>query len=242
MIIYGYDITLSDATVLLALATAVSVFFTAKAASHTKRLADHNKELVEQSERHHMDDERPIIVIDSDINLELYENRAIIRIPREDEAYYSQMIKNNYAIFIIKASLKNIGRGTALNPKMVIRFENTSTKEIEADFPPLASGASLPLGAIDFCITTFDSAFLDQDNKFKTNEYQLAPGQSWEIFIGYHDIYGNAFYSRHPKNPQERWTSLGKGTIPPGKSKEEIARELELITMSSQSYSGRPYD
>lgn len=229
---------------LLSFATLILAFFTACMSFYTKKLADRNRDLIKQNERHHMDDERPIIVIDSDINLELYENRAIIRIPREDEANYSQMIKNNYATFIIKASLKNIGRGTALNPKMVIRFENTSTKEIEADFPPLASGASLPLDAIDFCTTTFDSAFLDQDNKFKTNEYQRAPGQSWEIFIEYHDIYGNAFYTRHPKNPQERWTTLGGRNcpIPHGKSKDDIAKELDIIMKSSPTYSGQPHD
>ena len=238
MIIYDYDITLSDATVLLALVTAISVFFTAKAASHTKRLADHNKELVEQSERHHMDDERPIIVIASDLELELPENRAIINV------YYSPDLKSNHANFTINASLKNIGKGTALNLTMVIRFENNSTKEIEFDFSPLAAGASAPLGVMYFRTRSLDSAFLDPNKNFKTEEYQLAPGQSWEIFIEYHDIYGNAFYTRHPKNPQERWTTLGERNcpIPHGKSKDDIAKELDLIMKSSPTYSGQPHD
>lgn len=239
MIIFGYDITLSGATVLLALVTAVSVFFTAKAASHTKRLADHNKELVEQSERHHMDDQRPIIVIDSHLNLELHENRAIIRtVVNEEETYLSPKIRGNHAIFIINARMENIGRGTALNSTMIIRFENNSTKEIEVDLSPLAAGVSLPLGAVDFRTRSLDSSFLDPNKNFKIEEYQLAPGQSWEIFIKYHDIYGNVFYSRHPKNPLERWTSLGKGDIPPGRSKEEVTQGLELISKSGPIHLG----
>ena len=67
MIIYGYDITLSVATFLLAVFTAASAlfiaasaFFTAVAASHKKNLAKYNKDLVSQNEKQHREALRPL--------------------------------------------------------------------------------------------------------------------------------------------------------------------------------------
>ena len=62
MIIYGYDITLSDATVMLAVVTAVSAIFTAVAARHTKKLAQYNKDLITQGEKQHREALRPMCV------------------------------------------------------------------------------------------------------------------------------------------------------------------------------------
>lgn len=241
MIIGGYEITTSVATFLLAIATAImavataiSVIFSARMSRYTKKLAIRNKELIEQNERHHMDDERPVLVIEHDANIEYYENRNIISILEGFENDCSKAIVNNYAKFIVNGALKNIGRGTALNPLIVVRFEGGSAKEIKADFPSLASGSSLPMGVVDFH-ASFDSEFLDQNNKFKATEYQTATGQSWEIFIAYHDIYGHAYYTRHPKNPQERWTTLGNRdeAIPQGKSNAGIKAELAALTIEN---------
>ncbi|MCL5979363.1 MAG: hypothetical protein M1488_01510 [Gammaproteobacteria bacterium] len=62
MIIFSYNITLSDATVLLAAFTAASSIFTAIAACHTKKLARYTKELIAQSEKQHREALRPMCV------------------------------------------------------------------------------------------------------------------------------------------------------------------------------------
>lgn len=69
MIICGYDITksvatliMAVATVLLAVAAAVSAIFTAIAAHHTKKLAQYNKDLIAQSEKQHREALRPMCV------------------------------------------------------------------------------------------------------------------------------------------------------------------------------------
>ena len=69
MIVYGYDITLSVATFLLAIFTAasalfiaVSAVFTAIAAFHTRNLAKYNKDLVSQNEKQHREALRPLCV------------------------------------------------------------------------------------------------------------------------------------------------------------------------------------
>ena len=228
------------ATLALALATTVSACFTEKMARKTSDLAESNKKIIEQNERHHMDDTRPIVIIEHNDNIEPYDARPIVSTIKEGVAN----LGNNYAKFSVNGLLRNIGVGIALDVTLMIRFEKSSRKEIIAEFPPLeAASGSRQLGTIEFHTTTLDSDFLGQNNQFKYNEYQSAPGQLWEIYISYKDIYGRLFYTKHPKNPQERWTSLGEPecSIPPGKSKEEISRELELCRTSSQCHSGRPF-
>lgn len=226
--------SLAIATFVLAFVALISAIFTACMSFYTKNLVAKNEELIEQNERHHIDDERPVMVIESNLNVEHYKNREIISIPKEFENDYSKAIVNNYAKFEVNGILKNIGRGTALNPKMVIRFENRSAKEIKTDFPPLASGSSLSMGIVDF-YTSFDSVFLGHDNKFSETEYQTATGQPWEIFIAYQDIYRNTYYTRHSKNPQESWTTIGERGegIPTGKSKTEIETEFARLANTS---------
>lgn len=48
----------------------------------------------------------------------------------------------------------------------------------------------------------------DQFNKM---DYEVAPGEVWELRLTYEDIFGNIFHTRHSKNPQEPWAVLGKG-------------------------------
>lgn len=223
--------TLSEATLWLAVFTAISSIATASMAWYTRTIIKNNDKIIKQNEQHHMDSSRPILAIVTDKNIEQYDERPIISTV-EQGAGNEPIISNNFAKYNVNGTLRNIGVGPALNITLLIRFENSSRKEICFDFPPLESASQHPIGIIDFHTPSFDSDFLsDDDNRFKLSEYQSAPGQGWEIYISYADIYGNQFYTRHPKNPQERWTTLGGKDIPPGKSKEAVTKELELIRM-----------
>ncbi|MHB8210361.1 MAG: hypothetical protein ACYDDP_03350 [Acidithiobacillus sp.] len=62
MIVFGYNITLSGATVLLAAVTAVLAIFTAVAAQHTKKLAQYTKSIITQSEKQHREALRPMCI------------------------------------------------------------------------------------------------------------------------------------------------------------------------------------
>lgn len=220
------------ATLVLAGATTISVGFTAWMASKTSQLAEDNEKLLEQNERHHIIDVRPIIIIESKFNYELMENRRSLLKPVHPSDWSAIVpgMQSNFVLMGFEFELKNIGTGLAVNPTMLIRFENNATKELEADFSPVAAGSALPLEVVVFS-ARLDSAFLDQNRRFKLEEYQLLIGQPWEIFIRYYDIYGNVYYTRHPKDPKQRWTNLGgRGEdIPPGKSKAEMDAELATL-------------
>ena len=224
------------ATLVLAGATTISVGFTAWMASKTSQLAEANEKLLEQNERHHIIDVRPIILIESKFNYELMENRRSLLKPvhPSDWSAIFPGMQSNFVLMGFESALKNIGTGVAMNPTMLIRFENSAVKELETDFSPVAAGSSLPLEKIVFS-ARLDSAFLDQNRRFKPEEYQHLIGQSWDIFIRYYDIYGNVYYTRHPKDPNQRWTNLGERgeDIPPGKSKAEMEAEFAMLVSTS---------
>ncbi|WCE94247.1 hypothetical protein [Acidithiobacillus ferriphilus] len=226
------------ATVALAGATTVSVVFTAWMAAKTSALAKFNQQIIEQNERHHtdevqnnIDNQRPVVILDAELNPEIRENRNIFDLIAHDHwrAYYSGA-QGNVTVLAIACEIKNVGKGIALNPTILIRFENNSGKELISEFSPLAVGASRQLEIAAFH-TGNNSYFLDPHQNFKTDEYQNLPSQTWDIFIRYYDIYGNVYYTRHPKDPNQRWVNIGERgeDIPPGKSKEQIASELALL-------------
>ena len=226
------------ATLALALATTVSVCFTAKMARKTSDLAEGNEKLIEQNERHHIIDLRPIIIIESKFNLELIENRIGLLKPIHPSSWSAlfSRIQSNFALINFdgdddEVKLVNIGKGIALNPTMLIRFEGSNSKELESDFSPIAASLSLPLKTVAFS-ASLDSVLISSDRRFKPNEYTNLLGQPWQIFIKYSDVYGNIYYTRHPKDPTQRWTNLSKRgeDIPPGKSEAEIKAELTALT------------
>lgn len=224
------------ATLGLAFATTASVWFTAMMARKTSQLAEDNEKLLEQNERHHIIDIRPTIIIESKFNCELMENRISLLKPIHPSNWRDMIprLQPNFMLIGFDCALKNIGTGIAINPTILIRFENNSQKELDADFSPIAAGATLPLELVLFS-AHLDSVFLDQNHKIKHEEYQNLFGQSWEIFIRYFDIYGNVYYTRHPKDPNQRWTNLGGSgeSIPAGKGKTEIEAELAMLSAST---------
>jgi hypothetical protein len=232
----NHGMTLTCATVLLAFFTAASVIFTACMAWFTRDLAKKNDELIQQNEKHHMDSYRPILIIETPANVELYNQRPIVSVIKDPHLNNSP-ISNNLAKYHLDGNIKNIGTGPALDISLLIRFEHSTTKELVADFPPLKNDALQSLGDVSFYTPSMDSDFLQSDNKFKPEEYHSAPGESWIIYITYKDIYDNKFYTIHPKSPQERWTTLGRGDIPQGKSSEEVAKGHERIRLSTKMHS-----
>ncbi|OCX75658.1 hypothetical protein [Acidithiobacillus thiooxidans] len=135
--------------------------------------------------------------------------------------------------------LVNIGKGIALNPTMLIRFERSSLKELEADFSPIPAGLSLPLQAVAFT-AHLEGALINSNKHFKLEEYENLLKQPWQIYIKYSDIYGNIYYTQHAKEFTQRWTILGKlgEDIPPGKSKAEIEAELAISANTSTNSVG----
>ena len=130
MIIYGYDITLSDATVLLALFTAISVIFTAIAAVHTRKLAQYNKEIITQSETQHRERFRPLCFpmtnkreIIADFNEALSQTKTIMN---------PNGVYNKFPDPRVQLTFMNKGLGPAINLRFHIN--NITNQRITRDF------------------------------------------------------------------------------------------------------------
>ncbi len=231
------------ATLALAVATTLSVCFTAKMARKTADLAESNEKIIDQNERHHIIDIRPIVIIESKFNLEIMENRKELlkSIPPTNWSEFFPGISSNFALINFESNksnirLVNIGKGIALNPSMLIRFEDSSLKELEADFSPIPTGLSLPLQVVAF-MARLESHLINSNKHFKWEEYGNLLKQPWQIFIKYYDIYGNVYYTQHAKESSQRWTILSKRgeDIPPGKSRSEIEAGLAALTTENHS-------
>lgn len=230
------------ATLALAIATTVSAGYTARMARKTSVLADANEKLVEQNERHHINDQRPILILEYKFNPELMENRSgLLREihPENWRALYPG-IQSNFALFSFglydgDVKLKNVGKGIALNPTILIRFDDSSEKELSSDFSAIPAGSFLTLQAVAFSVR-LSSSLLDSKKQIMTDEYHRLFGRPWKIFIRYYDIYSNIYYTMHTKNTTQRWITLGdfSDDVPPGKSKEQIDAELALTTLVAQ--------
>ena len=48
-------------------------------------------------------------------------------------------------------------------------------------------------------------------DEFNRMDYEVAPGEVWELCLVYEDVFGNVFHTKHSKNPQKPWTVLSRG-------------------------------
>ena len=137
MIIYGHDITLSDATVLLALFTATAAVFTALAANYTKKLSQYNKNLIEQGEKQHRERLKPMCVPLTNSQL-IISNFDEVLTTRKNIPVSGAGISDDAAV--VWVNIKNQGLGPALNVRFHINdIENRRmTKDFLASYllPP----------------------------------------------------------------------------------------------------------
>ena len=174
MIIYGYDITLSDATVLLALFTAISVIFTAIAAVHTRKLAQYNKEIITQSEIQHRERFRPLCFpmtnkreVIADFNEALSQTKTIMS---------PNGVYNNFPDPRVQLTFMNKGLGPAINLRFHIN--NITNQRITRDF--LISHVLPPNEIFEF---TSEIPLLSADDG-DGNAFTMSP----------HDIINNAYF------------------------------------------------
>ncbi|MBU2802186.1 hypothetical protein HFV02_07925, partial [Acidithiobacillus caldus] len=125
------------ATIVLAGATTVSAICTAWMAAKTSALAKFNQQIIEQNERHHMDEvqnnidnQRPVVILEPKLNPEIRENRAIFGLinPGSWREFYSGA-QGNVILLALDCAIRNVGKGIALSPSILIRFEGNSGKE-----------------------------------------------------------------------------------------------------------------
>ncbi|MGB8479885.1 MAG: hypothetical protein WCE63_13805 [Acidobacteriaceae bacterium] len=152
--------------------------------------------VIRQNKRQHQDAFRPICVLVPDDGQDAVARRGVVNCHTEPD--------NPYPFFLVKGSVKNIGCGPALRLTLTIRFLHNPVGRPQAELSPL--------GPKD-CIASPIKVQAFFQNGFQQVDYEQAPGDVWELWLTYQDVFGNVFHTRHTKNPQQPWTILGKGDM-----------------------------
>jgi hypothetical protein len=107
--------------------------------------------------------------------------------------------------FLVACGVKNIGCGPAMNLRLVMCFSTSQPDPLpHVEIEMLGANQSL---SSPIKVPVFLS------DRFNSSNYQLAPGEVWELWLVYEDIFGNVFHTRHTKNPQQPWARFGKGDM-----------------------------
>jgi hypothetical protein len=153
--------------------------------------------IIYQNRREHQDAFRPICVLVPDKGTDAVARRGIVDHHEEP---------NNPTKYLkVLGSVKNIGAGPAVKLTLVFRSLINPVAQPEVELPPIGANDSLP-GPLRIPVFFHD--------QFNQTDYQLLPGDGWELWLIYEDVFGGTFHTRHLKNPQQPWTTIGKGPTP----------------------------
>lgn len=224
MIIFGYDITLSGATVLLAIFTALSAVAATIAACHTKKLAQYTKNLITQGVKQHKEALRPMCVPTTTTDSTI--------------TNFSEVLDSE----TIKLHIVNKGIGPAINVRLHIN--NINNIRITEDF--LVAHA-LPPGEISKSLSSLN---LKGDRR-KSKLFTMVPDQvirdAYFIICEYESIFsGDSFHSIVAKGYTDNYyASDGKNQernnrsfIPPVKFKSGLDQNAPPVPQNDDSNPG----
>jgi hypothetical protein len=153
--------------------------------------------IIYQNWRQHQDAFRPICVLVPDHGTDAIARRGVVEHHEEP---------NNPTKYLnVLCSVKNIGTGPAVRLRLVFRSLINPAARPKIELPPIGANDSF---AGPLRIPVF---FHDQ---FNQTDYQLLPGDGWELWLIYEDVFGRVFNTRHCKNLQQPWTTTSVGPAP----------------------------
>jgi hypothetical protein len=152
--------------------------------------------VIRQNKQHHQDSFKPVCVLVPDEGLDALARRGIVQHHEEP----NNPTKN----FLVRCSVKNIGGGPAVKLRIVMRLPGNPAAKPEVELNPLGSNQC------DLSPIRIPAIFHE---RFNASDYQFAPGEVWELWLVYEDVFGHIFHTRHSKNSQQPWASFGSGDM-----------------------------
>jgi hypothetical protein len=150
--------------------------------------------IIYQNKREHQDAFRPICVLVPDVGLDQFARRDVVQC-------YEEAGKPG-KFYLVKCAIRNIGGGAALHLRLIVRFSQHPGIQIQSELSPI--GASQTTASpLKISVALHD--------EFNRMDYEVAPGEVWELCLVYEDVFGNVFHTKHSKNPQKPWTVLSQG-------------------------------
>jgi len=183
-----------------AVSTAVMAWFTRKSIAESQK---QHRDAHEQSEQHHRDDFRPLLVLKPHDGVDPLDRGALLRAENNAETDGSH-------VFVINVALHNVGVGPALNIHLTLRVMGIEGYGTSRELAPAQAGEMRgdhehPLRIPLWLHEGFNSA-----------DFQGATNPIWTLVLEYKDVFGHDFHTIHSKNLQQLWTVCGKGPAPRG--------------------------
>lgn len=192
---------------------AIESVATACAAGFTAVMAGMTWRAIVDGRKHHRDEYRPILVLIPADGVDPACRDTVIsaeKSPTDGRPGYS----------LVGVTLKNIGRGPALNCRLTMRFQGIGDYGVTRGLSPVQAGGEYERGERPLHIP------VSLGQGFNDTDFHVAPAAGWQIFLEYEDLFGQVFHTVHRSDPRASWTALGQGLIPKGESAESNARRL----------------
>lgn len=186
-----------------------------------------------QARIHHKDEYRPILLFAPDGVADPLPRDQILKIempqsPNPD--YY----------YALHGVLSNIGRGSALNIKLTLRFLGIEGYGIQRELAPIGGGERFNFADQPLRIR----AHIHRG--FNDSDFSLSLNIPWEIILDYEDVFGQSFHTIHSKVLGRPWTALGLGPASKGRDLNEVGEEVQttvrgqLYTSDAPIFPGNP--
>lgn len=188
-----------------AYATAGAAIFTALMAGYTRKaIKDNHRQNVEargQSERHHQDSLRPLVVLTPLNGIEPADRSKLLDFAKAPDGQH---------LLSIACELRNIGTGPALNPRMHLRAMGIAGYGFTKRLSPIRAGQLLwDLHGAD-CVQI---AIWPSDG-YNSADIAFTSGTTWQLVLEYEDVFGKIFHTIHGKDSTLPWTVCGIGSAP----------------------------
>ena len=107
----------------------------------------------------------------------------------------------------IWCAIKNIGNGPALHLHLHVHIPTKHFALKSQELSPLGPQETLRE------IRGFLNIRIQLAEHFNLTDFSAAPNDAWVIYLTYEDVFGNKFYTKHSKNPEQPWALLGIGDL-----------------------------
>ena len=180
--------------------TAVGSVATAAAALITAWMAAMTRRSIRQTQRHHRDAFRPLVVfmpydgIDPQARKELIDFKATA----EGSKVYALQLYG---------TLQNVGVGPALNLRLRLAVLNPEDFRATCELSPMKAGELRHGPKLDLGGQLPLTVPVQLSAGFNDTDFQMAPNGPWSIYLEYEDVFGQCFRTCHASSRHALWTT-----------------------------------
>jgi hypothetical protein len=178
---------------------ALGALATAAAALVTAWMAAMTRQSIRQTQKHHRDVFRPLVVLMPYDGIDPQDRKGLIEFKGASDG-------NEAHALWLHGTLQNIGVGPALNLRLQLAVMNPDDIRAVCELSPMKAselrqgpkhnpGGQCPL-----------KVPVQLSQRFNDTDFQMAPNGPWSISLEYEDVFGQRFRTCHASSRHASWT------------------------------------